>query len=187
MQLFDYDSKTQLPIIDPIVYQLKPFRKLVDRDKSKTKARAKQELAFIWFYCDYKSDFSSEVDKQKKEAEIKRVLDLPGTWKLDKTMEEAIEFYQEITKTPATALLDRTKKTISKLSDFMESIDFTQEDKSGKPKYDMKKVVDTTTQIPKLIATLREIEEKVKEEQETLEKNIRGNKDLEYLEDGIPL
>ena len=185
MRLFDYNSDTKMPDFDPIVYELGPFKKLVTKDKTKLKGVAKQELAFVWFYCDYKSDFSSEINEEKKVREIINVLDLPKTWKPTKPVMEAIDFYKEITRTPTVALLEQTKKTIAKLSDFLEIIDFTAVDNSGKPKYDMKKVVDTTTQIPKLIATLREIEAKVQEEQESIEKQIRGNKNIEALEDGI--
>jgi hypothetical protein len=184
MNLFEYDAELGLPQIDPIVYELKPFKALVTRDKSKNKERAKSELAFIWFWCDYKSDFSTEPDESKKLFEITNVLTLPPSWKVDALVEKAIDFYKELTSTTTTVLLEQTKKTIKKLSVFLEGIDFDKTDNSGKPVYDMKKVVDTTTQIPKLLATLKEIEIKVREEQEQLEKSIRGGKLLEAWEDG---
>ena len=77
------------------------------------------------------------------------------------------------------------KKTINKLSDFLEDIDFTLLDKNDKPVYDMKKVVDTATQVPKLLTTLKEIEDRVKEEQSVVEKKIRGDRQLSVHEDGI--
>ena len=54
MQLFEYNAETGLPQFDPIVFELKPFKVLVDRDKSKNKEVAKAELAFVWLWCDYK-------------------------------------------------------------------------------------------------------------------------------------
>lgn len=186
MNLFELNANTGMPDFDPIVFEIKEFRKIVSKDKTKNKTKAKTEIAFVWFYADYKSDFSNEIDEDKKIREIIEILDLPKNWTKDKDVDAAINRYKELTKTPSTILLEQTKKTITKLSIFLENIDFDKLDKNGKPIYDMKKVVETTTQIPKLIATLREIEERVREEQENIEKEIRGNKNLEVYEDGIP-
>lgn len=184
MKLFEYNQDTGLPQFDPIVYELKPFKKLITRDKTKNKVVSKAEIAFIWFYADHKSDFSSELNDEVKVKEILNVIELPVKWKLDKPVKDAISFYKDLTTTTSSILLEQTKKTIKKLSEFMENIDFNDEDNSGKPKYDMIKVVNTTNQIPKLIATLREIEQKVLEEQEEIEKQIRGDKELAVWEDG---
>lgn len=186
MNLFEFNEETGLPDIDPIVSELKPFKKIFSRDRSKYKQKARAELAFVWFYTDYKSDFSTELNEEKKVSEIVSLLSLSDDWIIDKTISNAIKFYKDITKTPSTVLLNQTKRTINKLSDFLETMDFTEVDSSGKLKYDMKKIIDTTNQIPQLIVTLREIEMKVKEEQETLNKKIKGGKILEALEDGIP-
>lgn len=185
MNLFDYNIDTELPDIDPIIFEMRPFKKIYTRDKTKNKSIAKAEVAFIWFYCDYKSEFSSAIDESKKVSEISNILDLPKSWSIDKDIQSAIDFYKRMSSTPSTMLLDNAKKTIKRLSVFLETIKFDEVDSNGKLKFDMKKVVDTTNQIPKLISTLREIEEKVKEEQEQLTKEIRGGKDIEVWEDGI--
>lgn len=185
MQLFEYNAETGLPQFDPIIFELKPFKVLVDRDKSKNKEVAKAELAFVWLWCDYKSDFSSIIEEDVKLKEILNIISLPDKWKLDNKVKDAINFYKELVKTVSTVLLEKTKKVVTKLSDFLEDIDFTKTDDNGRLVFDMKKVVDTTTQIPKLLATLKEIELRVMEEQSNLEKQIRGNKELAVWEDGI--
>ena len=185
MTLFELNADTGLPQFDPIIFEMKPFKALVDRDKSKDKKIAKAEISFVWFYKDYKSDFSSITDEDKKLEEILSIISLPGNWKPDLKVQQAVEFYGEITKTPSTVLLEKMKKTINKLSDFLENIDFEALDKNGKPLYDMKKVVDTSTQIPKLLTTLKEIEDRVKDEQSNIEKEVRGNRKLAVYEDGI--
>lgn len=185
MQLFEINSETGLPQFDPIVFELKPLKVLIDRDKTKNKDIAKAELAFIWLYADPKSDYFGVPNEEKKLAEIIQILNLPKDWKFDAKIKAAIEFYQEITKTTTTNLLEKMKKTINKLSDFLEDIDFTLLDKNDKPIYDMKKVVDTATQIPKLLTTLKDIEDRVKEEQSVVEKKIRGDRQLSVHEDGI--
>jgi hypothetical protein len=52
-----YDVK-----VDPEALLLKPFKKIWDRDKSKDKNRAMQELGFIYFVCDPRSDYQYLVD-----------------------------------------------------------------------------------------------------------------------------
>ena len=184
MNLFEIND-TGEPILSPISYELKAIKKLITRDKDKNKKKAKAEIAFIWFYTDYKSDFSSIVDEKRKLSEIKTILGLSDSWKPDKAVKDAIEFYKEITKTPATLLLNNTKRMVERLSIFTDSIDFAELDGQGKLKYDMKKVIDSTNQVPKLLATLKEIETRVKEEQEEIEQGIRGDKELAVWEDGI--
>ena len=183
MNLFEFNDSTGLPDIDPIVLEMKPFKALVARDKSKGKIKAKTELAFIWFWCDYKSDFSGIADEEKKLREILNIVDLPKEWAIDNTIKDAITFYKNITKTTTIILLEQTRKTIDKLSTFLEKIDF-EETVDGKPKWDMKKIVDTTNQIPNLINTLKQLETKVKEEQDILDKKIRGDRELAVWEDG---
>ena len=184
MNLFELTNEGD-PILSPIAYEIEPIKKLISKDKSKDKKKAKQEIAFIWFYSDYKSDFSAISDENKKLSEIKRILGLPDNWKQSKELKEAIEFYREITKTTATKLLENTKRMLEKLSKFTDDIDFTEVDNSGKLKYDMTKIITSTNQIPKLLVTLKEIENRVKEEQETIEKGIVGNKELEVWEEGF--
>ena len=74
MQLFELNADTGLPQFDPIIFELKPFKVLVDRDKTKDKSVAKAELAFVWFYKEYKSDFSSLISEDKKFEEITNIV-----------------------------------------------------------------------------------------------------------------
>lgn len=184
MQLFEFNEETGLPEFDPIVFELAPIRHIAKRDRSKYKEQAKKEIAYIWFFADYKSDFFGEPNEDKKVKEIKALLDFDEKWKPDKKIKEAIEFYRELTRTPTTILLEQTRASIVKLSEFLDSIDYKATDNRGQPIYDIVKVVQTTNQIPKLLSTLKQIEEKVKEEQDQLEKTIRGDKEIATWEDG---
>lgn len=181
MKLFELNADTGLPQFDPIVFELGPFRDLIAKDKSKNKTIAKTELAFIWFYADPQSEFYGIAEIE----EIKKILDLPKSWTISEELSKAIEFYKGFIATTATKLLEKMKMTIDKLSDHLGDINFETKDENGRLVYDMKKVVDTASQIPKLLASLREIEIRVKEEQEELEKEVRGKKQLAAWEDGI--
>lgn len=185
MNLFEFNATTGLPQFDPLVFELKPFKSLVSKDKSKNKETSKAELAFIWFYADPRSDFFGLPNEDKKIAEILNIVDLPKGWKISSDIRKAIDFYAELTRTTTVILLEKMRKTINKLSDHLEDIDFSETDENGKLKYDMKKVIDTASQIPKLLTTLKEIEDRVKEEQTAIEKQIRGQKELAVWEDGV--
>lgn len=185
MNLFEFNANTGLPQFDPIVAEIKAFKNVVNKDKSKDKSTAKAEIAFIWFYSDPKSDFYGIPDDKIKVAEILNIVDLPKGWTISKEVAKAIEFYSKMIRTTTVILLEKMRKTINKLSDHLEEINFSETDDSGKLKYDMKKVVDTASQIPRLLTTLKEIEDRVKEEQTALEKKIRGKKELSVWEDGI--
>ena len=57
--------------VEPEALLLKPFKKIWNRDRSKDKNRAMQELGFIYFVCDPRSDYQFLVDDNERLEAIK--------------------------------------------------------------------------------------------------------------------
>lgn len=91
MNLFTYEGYKLT--ISPEALVLKPFKQIWDRDKSKNKEKAIQELGFIYFFCDIRSDYQYIVNEADRELAIKEGEGLPQSWKPDVKVKEAIEFY----------------------------------------------------------------------------------------------
>ncbi len=173
MQLFQINDQYLIDI-DPVAYTLLPFKKIWDRDKSKTKDRAKKELAFIYFSVDYKSDFYNIPNIETREEEVIKHL-FKEKWTPDKAIRDAQEFYKERQKTFSLVLLENALMGLNKLSVYFRDIDFNE--------YDPKKFADTVRQLPAIIESLKKTEEAVQKEQET-DSKLRGGREKGLYTDG---
>ena len=60
--------------IEPEALMLAPFKAIYDRDKSKDKSTAKQELAYIYYMEDPRSDYQFLVDSEVRNNEVIKCL-----------------------------------------------------------------------------------------------------------------
>ena len=167
--------------IQPEAYMLKPFKEIWERDKSKDKRIALEELAYIYFMADFTSDFSDILDEEERHNEVVRSVITIPKWHPDELVINTMEFYTSRQRTIALTLLEDARHGISKLSSYLRDINFNEVDvnpNSGevKPKHDIKKFADTIRQIPAIVGALKELEETVKKEQES-ERGLRGGKE----------
>ena len=181
-QMKDYKLEIQ-----PEAYGIEVFKKIWDRDKSKDKSKALEELAYVYFMSDYKSDFSEILDPDEKEAEIRRSCITQKKWEPDILIQDAINFYLKMQEKVSLRLLDDARNGINKLSKYMRDINFDEvlmNDKGEvKPKHDIKKFADTVKQIPAILDALKQLEDAVKKEQDA-EKGLRGGRKKGMYADG---
>jgi len=185
MQLFQL--KNYKLEIQPEAYSLTPFKKIWDRDKSKDKDVALKELAYVFFMCDFKSDFSNILDEIERSIEVIKYTDLNKSWKPDKIVLDAVEFYRERNRSVALQLLEDARNGISKLSTYIRDINFNEveiNEKTGdiKPKHDIKKYADTIKQVPAILAALKELEDEVKKEMDAGNTLRAGRKKGMYVD-----
>lgn len=183
MRLFDMINN-QI-VISEEAYTLTPFKKVWERDKSKTKEVALAELAFIYFMEDFKSDFSDIVNEEDREAEVIHSTDLPKSWKEDVLVKEAREFYRKRSEeiTPLLMLKD-AKIVIDRMRDFYRNVDFLALDKNGKAKYDIDKVARVIERSAGILEGLVKLEQMVKKEVQSKKDKI-GSKTKAVFEDGV--
>ena len=118
--------------VEPEALLLKPFKKIWNRDRSKDKNRAMQELGFIYFVCDPRSDYQYLVDLDTRMESVKQGEGLPNDWTPDQTVKEAMEFYSSFKPTSAL-LLEDTRVAVDKLREHLKNMDFNEVDDKGKP------------------------------------------------------
>ena len=75
MKLFKFEGYRV--IIEPETLLLKPFRLIWERDKKETKEKAINELGFIYFFADPRSDYQYIVDEEDRIKAIKEGEGLP--------------------------------------------------------------------------------------------------------------
>jgi Xaa-Pro aminopeptidase len=171
MELFDF--KDGVVIIHPAAYTLQPFKKIIDRDKSKNKKNAIEDLAFIYFYCDFKSDFNDILDNKEKIEEIRKVCISREKWEVDEFLEQAINFYIERQETTSSKLLQSTKHALAELDRFYKNLDFEEKDSNGKPIFDVTKIMSSLSNLGKTVQSLKDLEDIVRREREE-ESRVRG-------------
>lgn len=167
------------------VWGLMPFKKILDRDKSKTKARANAEMLYIYYFCDIKSDYLSMSEEDRKIELIKDIPSLPKKWKLDSIMQEAIDFYLKF-DTVIEKLYRQSLKSATAIGDYLErtNVLLEERDSQGKPIYDIAKITTSVQKIPKLMSDLKLAYKEVIKEQEDDNKK-KGSKKFNTFEDGL--
>lgn len=179
LKLYNYEVQ-----IEPEILVLKPFKKIWQRDKSKDKHNAIDEIAFIYYYADNRSDFSYIIDDESRKEEIIKQIGLQN-FKIDDVIQEAIDLYIKDSETASTSLLKSTRKLVDKLSKFLDSIDLTETDSHGKLKYPLNTVTATAKQIPELVKALKEAENAVNQELEDMIEARGGNERKSIGDDGL--
>lgn len=183
MKLFKYEGYRV--VISEEAMMLKPFKKIWDRDDSKDKHNALNELAFVYFYADPRSDYQYITIPEDRINAIKEGEGLPDKWQPDKDLLKAIEFYDSF-KPMSALLLDDSRKMINKLRDYINEIDFNEKDDKGKPIYTMSSITSTIKQIPELTKTLNEAERLVNQEMLEAAK-ARGSVELTILDTDLDI
>jgi hypothetical protein len=162
MNLFEVDNN--VVSFAPEALTIKAFKALWDRDKSKNKKRAVEELSFVFFMCDFNSVYSTFPNGEKEEL-IKEDIITIKDWKQDKKVEEAIEKFKSLQETISMKLLASARLALGKLEEYFEEVDLLEEDDKGKLKHDVTKLTRAIESAGKLNKALKELEDSVKKEQ----------------------
>lgn len=181
MKLFRYEGYN-LTISEEALL-LKPFKTLWKRDRTAGKEKALQELCYIYMMEDPRSDYQIYIDKDVRAQQVKEGEGLPADWKPDKAVLEAQEFYASF-KSESALLLEDIRVAITKLREFIKTIDLNATDGKGKPIYTLNTYTATIKQIPELITSLDEAERTIAKEMITRDK-VRGSVEKAMYEDDI--
>src|SRR5574344_1375007 len=179
MKLFKYEGY-KLHISEE-AFVLKPFKELWNRDKSKNKDKALQELAYVYFMCDPRSDYQYIVDEDDRAKAIKEGEGIDSKWKPDNKVIMAMEFYKTF-KPVSALLLEDTRVAVDKLRKLLREIDLTEVDDKGKPIYTLNSITTTIKQIPTLVKDLNDAEKALSKELIESGK-VRGSQEKSMYED----
>lgn len=105
--------------VDPMVFTLKAFKKLDQRDRTVNKSQLEKELAFIYFVYDPRSDLQYIVDEQERIDKAKEVIGLDSKFKVDADLQKAINTYISMTETSASLLIKDLKISLEKIRAYL--------------------------------------------------------------------
>jgi hypothetical protein len=183
MNLFEMNEG--MLVVSPEALTIQVFKKIWTRDKKKSKQTAFNEFSFIYFFCDYKSDFADIMDEEEREkAIVESVIGPNSKWKPDAIVKQAMDFYIERSSTVTSVMLDDAKSAISKLSKFLRNINLEERDEKNRLIHNPKTIAGMIGEMSSIAENASKLEQKVKKELEE-ENNIRGNRKKNIFEDGI--
>jgi len=182
MKLFDLLNNKL--VISEEAYLLSPFRKIWDKDKTKGKDRALNELAYVFYMEDFRSDFADIMDDDERAVEIINNLNLPESWQETDLVKEAREFYDKMVNNilPLRFLRD-AKKAVDKMRVYFIGVDFNQKDPRGKLIYDPDKLSRTLEKSGSILENIFKLEQMVKNEMEA-RNDTKGKRVKTIFEDG---
>lgn len=160
------------------------FKKIIDRDKTKDKQLALKELTFMWFYADITSPYTAIIDLEDRCTEIKRDIDLPKTWKIDKQLNDAIVFYKLRSKTVIHSLYDSAMIAASAVNDTFQNAKQLIDEAKDKIEA-TEKVIRALGNVPKVMQNLKEAEKELLRQIEDNEGKKVGSKAKNIFEDGL--
>lgn len=165
---------------EPELLTIKVFKELHKRDKTKDKSKFIQELGYIYFMEDPRSDYQYLTDAEDR---AKAIIEGEGLkdWSEDNLLKEAMKYYASF-KTTSALLLEDTRIAVDKLREMLRNIDLTKLDDKGKPIYTLNMVAATIKQVPSLVKDLDEAERTIAREIVQNDK-IRGSQEKSMYED----
>lgn len=157
------------------------FKSIWDSDKSKSKEKAMDEIKYIAFLCDNMKSPYKDFPEYDKDKIIKRDIFGDENWEPSEVVKSACEAYLKMHDTPVMRLLRASKSAVDKLAIYLEGVDFSKTDSSGKH-YSARDVVFNLGNIGNLVKSLSTLEEAAKREQ--LENSrVQGGTEIGYFED----
>lgn len=177
--LFILDHKSELTI-SPEAYTLIPFKKIWDRDKSKDKKKALMDLAYIFWFTDFRSYVGDITDTDEKNKEIISIIDEEGKYKPDDLIFNGIELYAKDLPL-SLKFLDDVKSGINELRKYFRDLDLTEKDNNGKLVHNANQVMSSVSRAGDLLSTIEKLELKVKKDLDQ-EGSARGDKQIGMYE-----
>lgn len=180
MKLFKYEGYEVK--VSPEALLLKPFRKIWTRDKDKNKETATNELSFLYFFCDPRSDYQYITDDEDRMEAVKQGIGFDKKWKPDPILNDAVSLYRSFDSSSAI-LLRAAREGVEKVQKMLREMDLTETDNKGKPVYSVKDYMAVLKMVPEVAAMIQEAEVKLNQEEELGE--ARGSIEKGMFEDGL--
>lgn len=163
---------------EPELLTIKVFKKLHQRDKTKDKSKFIQELGYIYFFVDPRSDYQIYTDENDRHKEIVEGMGLPDDWKVDKELKDAMDYYSSF-KPIAALLLDDTRVMVNGYRYKLRELTANMSDLEVREIKDIGAIIK---QIPSLVKDLDEAERTLNKELIQNDK-VRGSAEKAMYED----
>jgi hypothetical protein len=161
-----FDIKGDKVVLNSQTLGVPSFKVLWERDKTKDKKRAENEITYITFLCDTTLDNPYRgYSEYERDRVLKRTIFKREDWVGDSLVEDAITEFKALQKTATSRLYEESLSAVDKLSGYFRKIDFDKTDDDGKPIYSAKELAQNLSAIGNIVRSLKQLEQIVRQEQ----------------------
>jgi hypothetical protein len=181
-----FKLKDYILTVEDEAWSLLQFKKILKRDKSRDKDRATKEMLFIYYYCDVKSDYLI-IDSELRVDEIIKDIGLPGDWKVDAVMQEAMTFYENRSLTVIGKLYRNALLAANDVSEYLTKTKalLEERDERGKPVTTLTTIVGGISKIKVVMQDLKAAEKELIKERIETEGKMKGQQTFGMFEEGF--
>lgn len=183
MKLISY-SDYQIKLADE-AFLVRPIRRLFNADRSERKEQFWRQISYMYFMINPASSYSYILDLDERSEQIIKQEGLPEDFKPSDMLKEAMGFYRQMTITPSQELLQSALIGAKKVGDFLRTVDLTEEDGKGKPKYQVSTITSALKDVEKIVSSLQSLQKKVEQELEEDNGKARGAQELTLGDVGL--
>jgi hypothetical protein len=162
-----YDIEGGKVVLQPEFIAVPQNKVIWDRDKTKNKHKAYNELSYVVFlrdntiYNPYRS-----MAEDERERILKRDVLGKEDYVVDEKLQKAIDTFTKLKETTSSRLLKSAKIAADKLADYFENkVNFDELDVNGKPMYSARDLASNLGAVGKIIESLKKLEDQVIKEQ----------------------
>lgn len=159
-----FDLKDRKVIVSAEALLIPEFKDIYSRDKSKDKAKAIQQLSYVYFIADYKSPYVSSLSPDALKRVVGKDFMKKEDYEPDSKISAAIEKYKGLQRTPSMLLLDASLQTVHNLTDYLQNVDLQERDKHDKPIYKPSDVTNSLSKIGAIVDSLNKVRANVERE-----------------------
>lgn len=169
-------------VLTPEGLAVPAFKVLWDKDKSKDKKRALDEIKYIVFLVDPIKSPYKDVDELTKESTIRTDIFKDAGWEPSSDVLDAIEKFTELRYTTTLKVLKAAKTAVEQLANYFSAVNFTEKDNWGKPLYSVNDLAANLGRVGNIVKSLNILEDAAKREM-TEGSRIKGGTEIGYFED----
>jgi len=148
------------------------YNKQTGDAQGRQRTRGKAELAYLYFYCDYRSEFSELTNSERKEEAL-NASGLDPNYKISETLLTAQKKYLKMQETRELKLLTSAYGVIDKLQIYFDAVEI----RDG----NSKSVIENLSKLGNVLNGLKKLEEQVRKQQRS-DGKIRGDQEKGFLD-----
>lgn len=170
--------------VAPEALLIRPIRRLWNQDRSGRKEHFYQQMSYLFFMVDPRSTYSYILDLDERSKAIIEQEGLPDNFKPSDLLVEAMRIYKEHTTTISQKLLNDALVAANTVGTFLRTVDLTEEDRNGKPKYQVSQITAALKNLEGIVTNIQNLQKKVDSEIQEGGK-ARGAQDLTVGDIGL--
>jgi len=182
VEIFEIDGSVVRPVKDILL--INPFKDIWERDTSKHKTIAINELAYVYYLVSpKKSNPYAGYPNDIKESKIIEGIWKGEEWTPDELVKEAIGLYTKFLDeaSPSMRYYNAVKSGVEQTINFFQNIDFNERTDKGMPVYKISEVIPALKSANEVLRSMSDLQERV--EQEVYESSkTKAGKEINYFE-----